>query len=103
MFWQRGYKWDYINGSLKGLGLYFAQTFNSQTSLPMVLTNSLSESWRVFFPIDAKEQNLIIPLVISLRLYMEFHKSQFWVPYFSITFCDILSKIEDFSIENNTG
>ena len=29
--------------------------------LPMVLATSLSESWRVFFPIDSKEQKLIIP------------------------------------------
>ena len=51
----------------------------------MVLTISLSESWRVFFPIDSKEQKLIIPFVVSLKGYMEFHKVQFWVPYFSIS------------------
>ena len=28
---------------------------------------------------------LIMPLVIILKLYMEFHKGQFWVPYFSIS------------------
>ena len=46
----------------------------------MDLTTSLSESWRVFFPIDSKEQKLIMPLVFTLKLYMEFHKGQFWVP-----------------------
>ena len=70
----------------------------------MVLTTSLSESWRVFFPIDSKEQKLIMPLVVTLKLYMEFHKGQFWVPYFSIfisaTFfdiieCDIASYADD--------
>ena len=50
----------------------------------MVLTTSLSEPWAVFFPIDSKEQKLIIPLVVTLKLYVEFHKGPFWIPYFSI-------------------
>ena len=29
----------------------------------MVLATSLSESWRVFFSIDSKEQKLIMPLI----------------------------------------
>ena len=40
---------------------------------------------RVFFPIDSKEQKLRMPLVITLKLYMDFRKGQFWVPYVSIT------------------
>ena len=51
----------------------------------MVLTTSLSELWRVFFPIDSKEQKLIMLLVVTLKLYMELDKDQFWVPYFSIS------------------
>ena len=51
----------------------------------MVLNTSLSESRRVFFPIDSKEQKLIMPLVVTLKLYMKFYKGQFWVPYFSIS------------------
>ena len=43
----------------------------------MILTTSFSESWRDFFPKDSKEQKLIMPLVVSLKLYMEFHKGQF--------------------------
>ena len=50
----------------------------------MVLPTSLPESWRVFFPIDSKEEKLIIPLVVSRKLYLDFHKDQFRVPYFSI-------------------
>ena len=71
----------------------------------MVLTTSLSESWRVFFPIDNKEQKLIMPLAVILKLYMEFHKGQFWVPYFLISIsatyffdiieCDIASYADD--------
>ena len=72
----------------------------------MVLTTSLSESWRVFFLIDSKEQKLIMPLVVTLKSCMEFHKGQFWVPYFSIslsvmdiffdiTECDIASYADD--------
>ena len=38
-----------------------------------------------FFPIDNKEQKLMMLLVVTLKLYMEFHKGQFWVPYFSIS------------------
>ena len=35
----------------------------------MVLTTSLSESWRVLFPIDTKEQKLMMSLVVTLKLY----------------------------------
>ena len=42
-------------------------------------------SMRLFFPTDSKEQKLIMPLVATLKLYMEFQKGQFWVPYFSIS------------------
>ena len=45
----------------------------------------LSESWRVFFPVDSKEQQLIMSLVVTLKLYMNFHKGRFWVPYFSMS------------------
>ena len=38
-----------------------------------------------FFPIDSKEEKLIMHLVVILKLYMEFHKGQFWIPYFSIS------------------
>ena len=48
-------------------------------------SNSLSESWRVFFLIDRKEQKLMMALFVTLKLYIEFHKGQFWVPYFSIS------------------
>ena len=41
--------------------------------LPVVLPTSLSELGKVFFPIDSKEQKLIMPLVITLKLYMEFN------------------------------
>ena len=47
----------------------------------MVLTTSLSESWRI----DSKEQKLIMPLVVTLKLYMDFQKDQFCVPYFLIS------------------
>ena len=53
--------------------------------LSMVLTTSLSESWRTFFPIDSKKQKLIMSLVVTLKLYTEFQKDQFWVPFFSIS------------------
>ena len=53
--------------------------------LLMVLTTSLSESWRVFFPIDSKEQKLIMSLAVILKLDMEFHRGRFWVPYFLIS------------------
>ena len=33
----------------------------------MVLTASLSESWRVFFAMDIKEHKLIMPLVVTLK------------------------------------
>ena len=45
-----------------------------------------------------------MPLVVTLKLYMEFHKGQFWVPYFSISIsvtffdiieCDIASYADD--------
>ena len=39
----------------------------------------------VFFPIEGKEQKLIMPLVVTQKLYMEFHKGQFWVHYFSVS------------------
>ena len=71
----------------------------------MILTTILSESWRVLFPIDSKEQQLIMSLVVTLKLYTEFHKGQFWVPYFSLSIsvtyffdiieCDIASYAED--------
>ena len=51
----------------------------------MVLTTSISESRGVFFPIDNKEEKLIMSLVVTLKLYMEYQKGQFWVPYFSIS------------------
>ena len=43
----------------------------------MVLTTSLTESWRVFFPIDSKEQKLKMTLVVTLKLYTEILKGQF--------------------------
>ena len=43
----------------------------------MVLITSLSESWRVFFPINSEEQKLIIPLTVTLKLHTELHKGQF--------------------------
>ena len=48
----------------------------------MFLSTSLSESWRIFF---RKEQKLITHLVVTIRLNTELQKSQFWVPYFSIS------------------
>ena len=80
----------------------------------MTLTTTLSQSWRVFFPVDSKESKLIMPLLVTPilfmgldkgqfwvsdskeqkltmplvvvpKLYMEFHKDQFWIPYFSIS------------------
>ena len=35
--------------------------------------------------IDSKEQKLIMPLVVILKLDMEFHRGRFWVPYFLIS------------------
>ena len=80
----------------------------------MTLTTILSQSWRVFFPVDSKESKLIMPLlvtpilfmgldkgqfwvsdskeqkltmplVVAPKLYIEFRKGQFWIPYFSIS------------------
>ena len=48
----------------------------------MVLTTSLLEPRIIFFPIDIKEQKLIMPLFITLKLYLEFQKAQLW----SLTF-----------------
>ena len=84
----------------------------------MVLTTSISELWRVFFPIDNKEQKLIMLLVVTQKLYTEFHKDQFWVHYFSMSIsatyffdiieCDIASYADnttpynfDFSLDND--
>ena len=39
----------------------------------------------LFFPTDSKEQKLITPLVVTLKLNMEFQMGQFWVPYFSVS------------------
>ena len=53
--------------------------------LPMVLFRlPVSQNNGGFFPVDNKEQKLIMPLVVTLKLYMEHHKGLFWVPYFSI-------------------
>ena len=83
----------------------------------MVLTTSLSELWRVFSPIDNKEQKLIMLFVVTQKLYKELHKDQFWVHYssmsisvtyfFDIIECDIASYADDntpynfdFSLDN---
>ena len=50
----------------------------------MFLSTSLSESRRIFFRIDGQEQKLT-HLVVTIRLNTELRKSQFWVPYFSIS------------------
>ena len=88
MWWkcldERGYKWGYINRSLKSLWLYCARPFNSQTCCRWFWL-PVSQNHGVFFPIHNKEQKLQMPLVVTLKLYMEFHKSQFWVPYFLIS------------------
>ena len=67
----------------------------------MVLTTSLSQSWKV---LDSKEQKLV-PLVVTLKLYMEFSKGQFSVHCFSISIsisiffdiieCDIAGYADD--------
>ena len=44
-----------------------------------------SESWKIFFPINSKGQKFITTFVVILKLYMEFRKGHFWVPYFSIS------------------
>ena len=44
----------------------------------------------IFSPIDSKEQKLIMSLVVSLKLYMEFHKGQLDSFIFNICISDIL-------------
>ena len=69
--------------------------------MPLVLTTSLSKSWRVFFPIDSKEQKLIMSSVVTLKLYMEFQKGQFWIPYFSISVSEIFFDIIECNIASS--
>ena len=76
MFGQREYKWGYVNRSFETFGCILhdflianltAYGFDYQSLIIM----------KSFFPIDNKEQKLIMSSVVTLKFYVEFHKGQF--------------------------
>ena len=56
----------------------------------MLLTTSLSESWTVFFPIDSKEQKLIIQSLLYILSFTRVKGPLFFNIYICDMFFDII-------------